>query len=81
MAGRPKGKNDKPAVQTVEPSRCPSCNSTERGHYFGRTVQEHKGIDDGKPYDRIVRRRTKCAQCGQIRIDRTYESSEDEPRD
>jgi hypothetical protein len=77
-AGRPAGKNPKPPINSVEPSRCPSCDSTERGPYFGKTTQEVKGTDgNGKPYDRIVRRRTRCASCGQTRIDRTFEQHGD----
>ena len=77
MAGRPRGKNERPPINTVEPSRC-RCGSTERGPYFGKVVQEVKGIDaSGKPYDRIVRRRTHCTNCGQARIDRTFESDAD----
>lgn len=77
-AGRPKdASKDKPPVTTVEESRCPrpECQSTRRGSYYGTTEQEHRGLDDdGKPYTHIVRRRTKCLDCGQGRIDRTYEN-------
>jgi len=77
--GRPKGPSEKPPVNTVEPSRCPKCGSTERENYFGRTVQEHAGLDpDGNPYTLIVRRRTRCARCGQVRIDRTFVNDPDD---
>ncbi len=56
-------------------SRCAKCGSTNREHYDRRTVQTYAGIDPaGRPYTRIIRRWTKCTDCGQHRIDRTYEN-------
>lgn len=78
--GRPKGSlNKEVRVQTVEPSRCPSCGSTDRDRYYRTTVQEHAGLGpDGRPYARIVRRWTRCQACGQHRVDRTLEGPDDE---
>lgn len=61
-------------VVTVEPSRCKKCNSTRRAEYKTKQVHNQGGIGpDGLPYTRIVRRLTKCLNCGQARTDRTYE--------
>ena len=71
---RPRRPNVEP-VADVEPSRCPACGSTKRTAYAGtRTVQAYQGSHNGKPYDRIIRRRTQCAACLQFRIDRSFEA-------
>jgi hypothetical protein len=72
--GRPKGSgNVKETVQVV-PSRCAACGSTRRSGYLDKTVQQFSGIaPDGKPFNRIVRRRTRCLDCDQLRIDRSLE--------
>ncbi len=76
--GRPKGATNTPTdVVPVVKSRCAKCDSTNRGEYWGRTVQQFAGTaPDGKPYTHIVRRKCKCLTegCGQIRIDKTYEN-------
>ena len=73
--GRPKGSTNADAdVITVEPSRCKRCGSTRRGDYYGKTEQAFQGVQDGLPFTHIVRRRTKCLDCGQVRIDRAYEN-------
>ena len=73
--GRPKGStNADPDVNTVEPSRCKRCGSTRRGDYYGKTEQAFQGVQNGLPFTHIVRRRTKCLDCGQVRIDRAYEN-------
>ena len=61
-------------VITVEPSRCKRCGSTRRGDYYGKTEQAFRGEHNGQPFTHIVRRRTKCLDCGQVRIDRAYEN-------
>jgi nitrate reductase cytochrome c-type subunit len=72
--GRPKGSANTEAVVDVETSRCPNCQSTRRSEYLGaRNVQEFEGLAEGRPYNRIVRRRCQCLDCGQTRIDRTFE--------
>ena len=77
--GRPRGtKNLQAVVITVQPSRCPRCGSTRRSEYWGKTVQEYAGIDpEGRPYTHIIRRRCRCLDCGQVRIDKTYENRPD----
>jgi len=73
--GRPKGsKGGNVDTVTVEPSRCPRCGSTRRSDYYGKTEQTFRGEHGGRPFTHIVRRRTKCLDCGQTRIDRAYEN-------
>ena len=74
-AGRPKGsRNNLAATVTVAPSRCPKCNSTERSEDTNKTVQQYQGTaPDGQPFTAIIRRRTQCRECGQWRVDRTFE--------
>jgi hypothetical protein len=63
-----------PVVEVQPPSRCPKCGSADRSDYWGRQVQECAGVlADGRAYRRIVRRRCRCAVCGQVRIDKTCE--------
>lgn len=67
-------------INTVAPSRCrnPECQSTRRTEYEQKRVLENGGLDnDGKPYTRVIYRRTKCLDCGQVRDDRTYEFEPD----
>lgn len=74
--GRPKGSRNKPraAAETVR-SRCRACGSTERKPYTQTREQEHGGVDrEGRPYTHIIRRWTSCADCGQARIDTSYEN-------
>lgn len=71
--GRPEGSPNVAAVVDVQLSRCPDCGSTARGEYMGRTVQEFAGNYNGQPYTAIVRRRCQCSDCGQMRIDRSFE--------
>jgi hypothetical protein len=64
-----------PPIADVQPSsRCPKCGSEGRTQYWSKIVQTSAGIlPDGRPYGRIVRRRCRCLDCGQVRIDRQYE--------
>jgi len=72
--GRPKGKAPQAPMVSAVATRCPVCGSTERQDYTNTMMQQYRGIaPDGVPYSRIVRRRTRCVHCGQVRIDRTYE--------
>ena len=73
--GRPKGSRTQPRDhQTVEPSRCPHCGSTEREAYSQTTSQEFAGeTPAGDPFTHIVRRWTRCRDCGSPRVDRTFE--------
>jgi len=73
--GRPAGPTSAAAdVIAVGPSRCRRCGSTRRGDYYGKTEQAFRGEQDGLPFTHIVRRRTKCPDCGQVRVDRAYEN-------
>lgn len=69
--GRPQGGGSHPPVSTVSeatvtPSTCPKCGSPAREKYLTSTTQEYLG-------ERIIRKRTKCSDCGQVRIDRFIE--------
>ena len=76
--GRPKGSTNADADGIiVEPSRCRRCGSTRRGDYYGKTGQAFRGEHNGQPFTHIVRRRTKCLDCGQVRIDRAFENRPD----
>jgi len=73
--GRPKGSTNAEAdVITVEPSRCRRCGSTRRSEYYGKAEQAFHGVHNGRLFAHIARRRTKRVDCGQLRIDRTYEN-------
>ncbi len=72
--GRPAGSPNVDTVIDVPASRCPICQSTRRSEYEGRMVQPYAGMQNGSPYTHIVRRRTRCLDCGQVRIDRTFEN-------
>lgn len=55
--------------------RCPRCGSTDRDRYDRTVVQEFGGLGPhGEPYTHIVRRFTRCSQCGQARVERTLEN-------
>lgn len=73
--GRPKGAKtvDKPE-SVAGLTRCRACNSTERERYTNPRSVASCGIDpDGKPYNRITWRNTRCKNCGQVRVDKFYE--------
>jgi hypothetical protein len=68
-------------IVTVAASRCRKCGSTEREGYFNTNETPASGIDaDGRPYTHVVRRWTRCRNCGQTRIDRAYENRPAEVR-
>lgn len=75
-AGRPPGAKTRQREQVaVIPSRCPVCGSTERLRYTRTTETAYGGTDPaGNPYTHLVRRWTACRDCGQSRIDKTFES-------
>ena len=61
-----------PVVTVVTP-RCPKCGSINRSAYYGCVTQNYQGVrPDGTRYQMIIRRRCRCADCGQMRIDREY---------
>jgi len=74
--GRPAGSQNVTRDQAeAKPSRCKACDSTEREAYTKTDVQEFGGQDpNGRPFTHIVRRWTRCAACGQARIDLSYEN-------
>lgn len=72
--GRPAGARNVEETVDVFASRCPKCGSTEREGYESKTVQPYATIHRGVEYSHIVRRRCRCSNCGQTRIDRTYEN-------
>jgi hypothetical protein len=72
--GRPKGAKTAPTVHALaQPSRCPRCGSSKRSEYYNRREVAFSGVFQEQPYNRVVYRRCKCTDCGQHRIDRTYE--------
>lgn len=72
---RPAPRAEKPPVVNAVVTKCPTCGSTERERYFHTVERAIAGVDrDGKHYTHVVWRRTRCANCGQIRIDRSYEN-------
>lgn len=75
--GRPRGsKNiDRPADPEENVlSNCPKCGSTRKKTVSqSPIVQFFEGVHNGKPFNRIVRRRVICSDCGQHRMDITRE--------
>ena len=52
---------------------CPKCGSARRSEYWGKIVQRCAGLRaDKAPYASIIRRRCRCLDCGQVRIDKEY---------
>ena len=63
-AGRPPGvKNGNLPTATIHTSRCPKCDSHAREEYFAVTRRIYGSTE-------VIRRRTRCTNCGQARIDR-----------
>lgn len=66
----------------VAPSACPNCGSTERDGYAGTKARKLSGVlDDGRKYQTVVWKPTKCRGCGQNRtdvyhLDRPYKKSD-----
>ena len=76
--GRPTGSKTKERpIATVEPSRCERCGSTDREKYHGTRTLKHVGEHDGKPYNVIRWKRTRCTACGQHRVDKFHEQTSD----
>lgn len=73
--GRPAGSKTKTRSQSIgELTRCGKCQSTKRSAYKGHPhIEKITGVRNGKPFNRIVRRVTKCLDCDQHRFDLTYE--------
>jgi len=71
-ACRPKRSKNAVEVVAVERSHCPKCGSSRRSDYWGKMVQRCAGIRAGTPYRSIIRRRCRCLDCGQVRIDKEF---------
>jgi hypothetical protein len=61
-------------ITTFYPTVCVSCGSKKRTPYAPAMEVQAPGVDmRGRYYTHIVRRPTKCLDCGQGRIDRFTE--------
>lgn len=71
--GRPKGSKTRSKTAEAYPSQCPKCFSTNRGRYYGQ-IREVKteGEKNGVIYNVVRFRRCACADCGQIRVEKSY---------
>jgi hypothetical protein len=55
---------------------CHRCQATDRGPFFGTITQDCPGLVDdrtGRPIVAILRHRTRCAECGQIRLVKVFQ--------
>jgi hypothetical protein len=69
QAKKPQPKKPRPEV-TVTPSACPNCGSTERTGYAGTKARKLSGqLPDGRRYQTVVWKPTKCRGCNQNRVD------------
>jgi hypothetical protein len=60
-------------VVVVEQSHCSTRGSARRSEYWGSMVHKYPGLrPDGTPYSSTIRRRCRCLDCGQVRIDKEY---------
>ena len=67
-------KRKKPVEVVAEPSRCPKCRSSKRTKYNRVRTQSYAGIWKGFVYRKIVWRACTCRDCGQSRVDKSFES-------
>lgn len=76
---KPQAEPKKPApVVPVKPSRCPGCGSERRAKYHGVSRRPASvKLADGREFDQAVFRYTCCLNCGQVRVDRSLEHSDD----
>lgn len=74
--GRPEGaKTGSYETAEVVATQCKGCGSSNRLPYFGKIERPIAGVlPDGRDYTHVVWRRTRCRDCNQARIDRTYEN-------
>lgn len=73
--GKAKPRAARPVVVDAEAIACRRCHSTDREPYFNvRTVAIAGVATDGRPYTHVVWRRTRCACCGQVRDEKTFEN-------
>lgn len=62
------------AKAEVKLSRCPKCGSTDREKYHNVRELFTNGLTaEGDRYNCVVWRRTRCANCCQVRVDRSFE--------
>jgi hypothetical protein len=71
--GRPAGSKNVQHVVDVQPGQCPACGSTRKEYTGSKNEQEFEGQVNGQAYNLIIRRRCVCSDCGQTRIERTFE--------
>jgi hypothetical protein len=73
--GRPRGAKTLPRLETVTlPPSCPACGSTRRKPYRDGVADDLPlcGEIKGFRYNRVIWRRTTCADCGQALTVREY---------
>lgn len=75
--GRPAGAKSKKRVAThTVKTACPKCASTKRTNFAGNPIVVNVPClnpQNGKTYAGKTGRRTQCADCGQHRVEWTYE--------
>lgn len=72
--GRPTGtKTEETPVVVVNLSKCPKCGSIKRTSYNHTRAMDYGQIVDGRDYSKVIWRNCKCLDCGQTRIDKTFE--------
>lgn len=80
MSQTKKRKSDSVAETPVEVATvtcCRNCGATNRTPYHNTVTHAIAGIHDGREYDTILYRRTSCGDCGQARVDKSYELRRD----
>lgn len=77
--GRPVGSPNVQVTAVLIPPRCPACGSSRRSKYVGnkRTLKHGGTLSDGTVYTHIVLRNTRCFDCEQSRVERSYENTPD----
>ena len=62
------------------PSRCNRCQSSSRSDYSDTQTTRCVTTVAGQPVTRIIRRRCQCLDCGQQRIDKSFEYHPEDER-
>jgi len=75
------GKKRKPEaadkqVEVATVTHCRKCGSTNRAPYHNTVTHSIRGSHADREYDTILYRRTKCSDCGQVRVDKSHELRE-----
>jgi hypothetical protein len=70
--GRPVGSSNISTTVKVNASACPKCGSTERTSYADKRICFLEGTHTGQRYNQIIRKPTKCLNCGMGRIDEIF---------